>query len=175
MPASYEDAPDVASIARKLIDEVPDHGWLAGRPVAYVFRVADKPSDVRVKAQVLAGGQGFLSRREGVLIVDELNWRLMPWEGRVALVDHGLSHFGCDDDGRLCLLKPPVAEFLAVVQRRGLWHKGLEAIADAIALGPRPQSMLRDDTTLTITTPDGTRVDTTTGEVRRFADAVGRR
>lgn len=172
MATGYEDAPEVAAIAEGLISGVPDHGWLAGRRIAYLWRVADKPGPVGVKATVLTGVHAYLTRREGVLVVDLSAWTLRGVEARLALVDHGLSHFGCDDDGRLCLLKPPVAEFPAVVQRRGLWNRHLEAIASAIALGPRPQSLLPDDTHPTITDDEGRTVDTTTGEVRRVADAL---
>lgn len=175
MAAAYRDAPEAAAMADGLIAEVPDHSWLAGRLIAYLWRVAEKPGPVGVKAAVLTGVHAYLTRREGVLVIDLSAWTPRGVEARRALVDHGLSHFGCDDYGRLCLLKPPVAEFPAVVQRRGLWNRDLEAIAGAIALGPRPQSMLHDDTPVTITTPDGDRVDTTTGEIRRAAvSAAGR-
>lgn len=172
MATEYAEAPEVAAIVARIVEEVPEHGWIAGRRIAGVFRIAKHAAESWVKPQVLTGVHQLLSRYEAVLVVDKRAWDYLPPEGRVALIDHGLSYFGIDDDGRICLVKPPVTEFPAVIARRGLWNRHLEAIASAIALGPRPQSLLPDDTHPTITDDEGRTVDTTTGEVRRVADAL---
>ena len=142
MATTFDDArPEVSFVVREVIDKTEEHGWLAQYRMALVFRMSEKGSDSWGKSQVLTGLAKFLSGgRDAVIVIERRAWMLLDEPRRRALVDHLLSHFGMTEDGDLCIVKPDVAEFAAVIARHGLWRAELERMAEAM----RPHALALD-------------------------------
>ena len=166
LATTFEDArPEVYDVVCQVISETEEHGWLARYRMALVFRCSDKGSDNWGKSQVLTGLAKFLSGdRDAVIVIERLAWTLLDEPRRRALIDHLLSHFGANDDGDLCIVKPDVAEFSSVIARHGLWHVELERMAEAMRphavaldLGgePDPEGAVVDEIDRVLATADG--------------------
>ena len=138
----FEDAPEVETIARRVIQSVESHRWLAQVPIRYGIREADRPKTqhgrpVPGTVRVLSPYERWLAETvdelapEATVVVEELPWAQAQPAEREAILDHLLSHLTLDDNGRTSLQGPDVAEFAAVIARRGAWHEGLARARDA--------------------------------------------
>jgi predicted metallopeptidase len=140
MTVEYRRAPAAEKIGARLIKAHHEH--LAEARVEYVFRdtaATDKGRIVLGKARKLSGLNAWLatdhdergSDPEDFFVIElaEDEWGSLSDAQRVALVDHELSHcwLEFDDDGepKLSLRTHDVEEFVAVVQRHGLWRNDL--------------------------------------------------
>lgn len=142
---NYNQAPAVANIAAQLIKE--HHKHLIGQRIEYVFR--DKAQKTKGKivlgmARLISGLNAFLSTDEDaeepgepyfVMEIAYDTWKELEGEQRLALVDHELCHFWCEDvvdektgeEGtRLAILPHDVEEFANIIQRHGLWKPDVE-------------------------------------------------
>ncbi len=138
----FADAPEIETIARRVIQSVESHRWLAQVPIRYGIREADRPKTqhgrpVPGTVRVLSPYERWLAETPEALapgvtvIVEQLPWAVAGAAEREAILDHLLSHLTLDNEGDLCLQGPDVAEFAAVIARRGAWHEGLARARDA--------------------------------------------
>jgi hypothetical protein len=140
----FVDAPEVEAVARRVIAAVGQHLWLGAHVIRYGIREAQAPKSqggrtvpgtVRVLGpyeQWLAVPSIYQGERpipEATVVVERLEWDRT--KDRDALLDHLLSHLDRDDDGDLCVVRPDVAEFAAVIARRGAWNADLLRCQDA--------------------------------------------
>ena len=119
---TYTYAPEVRSIAARLILDVAEHGPLADARIEYVWRDKAPTHHGRTvlgRARRIGGLNAFLIRldepgpdgevgSDGPLFVVEISadtWAHLTDDQRVALVDHELCHLKVDrgDDGELVL------------------------------------------------------------------------
>ena len=181
MPTTYAEHDDCRDMAAEQIRDYHPH--LQGRRITCVERIADSISPEAVTAKLLSGLNRFLAGWDAVLVVDGLQWSRLNDREREAAVDHALSSLRDDGDG-LYLRKPEAAEFADVILRRGLWRKDLRDMATVMAERVREQSIFEDgrqvdretgevrDVPVTLSTPDGQEVHTSTRDMDRVADAA---
>lgn len=148
-------APEAAEIGRSLLHH---HPHLLPIRIEYIFRdEAQKDGDHTVwgRAHKVSGWKAMLATEDATdssgcdLFVIELAWdvwRLLSPAQKHALVDHEMCHLGVivTDEGqhKLVTLRHDVEEFIAIVQRHGLWRPSL---ADLIAAaGPTQLRLLAD-------------------------------
>lgn len=136
----YTWADGVEGIVKDLIATVEEHQDLANAQVLCVFRdkaATSRGRTVLGKARHIGGLTRFLiTEVTSPLFVLEIaanTWETLTDEQRRALVDHELSHLRIeqDDDGHWIggTRGHDLEEFVAVVERHGLWK------ADVAALG----------------------------------------
>lgn len=137
MSTTYLPAPAVEDIARGLIHS--HHPHLLSAPIYYLFRDPPTKAKGKVKAgtaRVVGGLAAYLApgpvTAEGVsspttsfyvIEVALVQWELMTAEARLALVDHELCHINwAGPDEALGLEAHDVEDFVAVIERHGLWN-----------------------------------------------------
>lgn len=201
----FADAPDVERIAKRYI--AAHHKHLSGARIRYQFRLADGwksgGKDVAGKAAKLSAQQQFMSGDfDAVITIDANRWEELSPEQREALVDHELCHYvQAEDRDGIPVMQPngrpvlkirahDVEEFVAVIQRHGLWdidlvHAGkairqipmdLEASEDEEADDERDAAQgVRDDVRIEIRGPNGEAATGTIGDLRRVADLAEHR
>jgi hypothetical protein len=131
----FHDAPQPKAIGEILVDELHTH--LANRRIGFLFREEIK-SGGQVKgalASKVSGKLHYYTELEFMVEVNWTIWRELRPAQRIALIDHELCHFGTEDGEnglKLLLLPHDVEEFSAIVQRWGLWDRGLIAFNRAI-------------------------------------------
>jgi hypothetical protein len=134
---TFHEALQPAAIAAVLI-ESGVHEEIADASIAYVYREKMKTRDRIVWGKASKAG-GRLEFFAGYDFVMEINWQ--QWKGlsdmqRVALVDHELSHFGREENGKgertWCLVSHDIEEFGGIVKRWGLWRTDLTVFAGAV-------------------------------------------
>lgn len=149
MSVTYSPAPQVESIAGKLILKHHDH--LADVGVEYVFRSehAERHGHVVLgKARKVSGLNAFLVHRATGVVSDDPFfvieiaqdlWSVFNSTEREALIDHELSHcrtqINKEGELQLIVVEPDVAEFNAVIERRGLWRPNLASFLKAAKAG----------------------------------------
>ena len=132
----YLPAPEVEALARQVIDEHHSHLKAAG--ICFVYRSGKWISRGRTitgKALIAPPLWRFLSGCELILIISEVIFTSLSEEGKIALIDHELSHFNKplkDKRGGLIwtIRDHDVCEFSDVVRRRNICMSNLRAIAD---------------------------------------------
>jgi len=127
MTTEFTDANDeVRPIAGELIPT--HHRHLIGVHIEFVFRdpAAKKAGRVALgTAQKVSGLNAHLAdwgEDAFVIVLARTPWIDMTPRQRKALVDHELSHCQVDDDGALHVIGHDLEEFVAVVERNGLWR-----------------------------------------------------
>jgi hypothetical protein len=142
-------AKEVKELAEVLIEE--HHQHLIGRTILYVFRskASKKANRIRyAEAKRVSGLNAFLAyhrlqeeelealRESGELpekfllvVVGHDMWSFLEPSQRVALIDHGLCHFGADGKPR----GHDVEEFRQVIERHGLWMPVLKDFGETAA------------------------------------------
>lgn len=137
MAVEYTSAVEVLNIAEKLIQE--HHQHLQGELIEYIFRdkAASKGGKIVFgKARKIRGLTAYLSRpEEDEYFLMEIGldaWKTLTQEQKVALVDHELCHFGIDDNGNKVIIPHDLEEFVAVVDRHGLWSRSVQNMASAL-------------------------------------------
>jgi hypothetical protein len=147
-------APEVAEVARPLIEEFHPH--LLGVGVEFVFlgkTPKSKGKEVWGRAKKVSGLPAFLfgvaSNGGGedyedqppdlfVMEISEEVWRQLTPKRKRALVDHELHHMQIavnEETGEvgLAIVEHDVTEFEGVLRRHGLWNESLEDFGEAAA------------------------------------------
>jgi hypothetical protein len=135
MAVTYQEAPEVAEIAGKLINQ--HHRALKSAEIEYVFRseaTRKGGKEVLGKARKVSGLNAFLSPADGpqlfVMEIARDTWEELEPEQRKALVDHELCHFFVDPETHAYDVLPhDVEEFEAVLKRHGLWAPSVESFS----------------------------------------------
>ncbi|SRR6266567_3976560 len=133
MGTTYWQPPaEVEELARKVIED--HHPELVGVRIDYVFRSPPQVRGSHVvlgKARKISGLSAFLARSNGAFLVMELAGDLWPeWteRRRRAVIDHELCHMATDDNGAPVLVPHDIEEFVAIVERNGIWRRELEQL-----------------------------------------------
>lgn len=132
----YYQAPEVAEVAAPIIEE--HHPHLLGVRVDYLFRSPPAIRNDKLvlgKARRVSGLTAFLAGHPSPFFVIEIAgdpWQDLPEEKRRALVDHELSHCVLDEDEVPRLHGHDVEEFVAIVERHGLWTSDVQAFGLAV-------------------------------------------
>lgn len=142
MPQIFDYAELVEQMANNLIPQY--HPELAGARIKYVFQEKASKKGGKIvygSAKKLSGLTEFLVQADFLVTVAADEWRQMPQETRLALVDHLLERcFGEEDEENGGAMKwktrePDVHEFGTILSRHGQWNEGLQnflSVAGAI-------------------------------------------
>jgi hypothetical protein len=162
----YSVAHDAAQLGMLLINKVEDHAHLAAANIAYVFRDDELTRRGKVIAaeailveRILQAEKRWsrlvkwallritsaTERPDFLVLIDRNIWQGFDAEGRLALVDHELSHcwYATEEDGETqrfhkdgspwwAIRGHDVEEFCGVVARNGLWNEDLREMARTI-------------------------------------------
>lgn len=149
---TYARAPEVKTIADRLIKDVDEHKNLAHVRIEYVWRdkhAKSKGRTVLAAARKIGGINAFLAGSSAGLADDEANeplfvievaadtWQRLTDDQRKALVDHELMHliveFDQDGEPKLAMRGHDLEEFAAIVRRHGLWKSDVIAFGSEVA------------------------------------------
>lgn len=131
---NYSEADEPTAIARELIQK--HHPHLAEARIVCLFELADEPKTkngkiVLASARKATGMLACFSQRDFILTFHGKSWEELTSETKRALVMHELCH--CDrEDGKWATKGHDLEEFGAVVEKFGLWHRGLQNMAAVI-------------------------------------------
>lgn len=148
MPATYSSAPEVAAIARSIIEE--HHTHLLSHDVRVEFLFVEptpksKGKEVWGKAQKVTSLAAFLASPEPddtdeankpffAITIARAIWIWLKPAQRAALIDHELCHCWAEPDENgdvaLSILAHDLEEFNAVVQRHGIWRGDVGRFAE---------------------------------------------
>ncbi|MFL6229321.1 MAG: putative metallopeptidase [Pyrinomonadaceae bacterium] len=148
MGTEYANAPDVRRVARNVMNECHPH--LHGARIDYVFvsktdkEGQEKPIESKGKqqwgkARTVSGLNAYLAQNdetEGgepffVIEISAYAWKRLDEAGRVALVDHELTHCALNEDSGAPEIRPhDVEEFTEVIKRRGLWKEDVRRMVE---------------------------------------------
>ncbi|HEX9959759.1 MAG TPA: putative metallopeptidase [Pyrinomonadaceae bacterium] len=139
MAKGYTEAPEVQSIAERLIEIFKPE--LEGFEIRYIFCSENPKKDGRevtalarkitgLPAYLAGSPEGFFCIEFGMPAYESIDEHTL-----VAVVHHELCHFGISDDGNLTLIPHPIEEFPEVVRVHGSYHDGLVIFDDALRKG----------------------------------------
>jgi len=128
----YIQADQPRAIAKVLIHTIRDDIRLA--KIAYLFTESMKRGEMLTLGKCTkAGGAGkFLHHYDFIIVFNWTAWRLLTHEQKLALVDHELLHCAFDVEKGFSLLQHEVEDFVAIVDRWGLWTRGLQELVKAV-------------------------------------------
>lgn len=135
-PDCYLPAPEVEALARQVINE--HHPHLVGASICFVYRSGKwitRGRTVTGKALIAPPLWRFLSGCELILIISEVIFTSLSEEGKIALIDHELSHFNkplkTTRGGLIWTIRDhDVREFSDVVKRHNICMSNLPALTD---------------------------------------------
>ena len=129
----YRDAVEVRELAEGRV--LPDyHSHLVGCSIAYAFtsKMKSKGREVLAKIKKASSLECFLTGLDVILLVNEPAWDRLSEPQRIALIDHEFCHVAVED-GKVGIVGHDLEEFIAVVERHGLWQPDVEAFGVAAA------------------------------------------
>lgn len=143
MPVTYENAPEVKSIAEELIKK--HHPHLVNVKIEYVYRSEHAKSggkDVWGKARKIGGLNAWLATPSDerwihpepffVMEIAKDIWVKLKETAQTALVDHELNHMGRDTEtGDLMIEAHDVEDFAIILRRYGLYRADAEMFVRA--------------------------------------------
>jgi hypothetical protein len=148
----FQHSDEVELIAKTLVADNHEHLRVAA--IAYLMKKLDPDKEAKLPKR-REGKKGAMARAistpqlwhalcgfDFVLVVDELYWRLLGPEQKVALVDHELCHFALDEDGWY-VRDHDVEEFKAILERHGFWRQDLQ---DFVLAAPIQRELPLDKT-----------------------------
>lgn len=141
--AEYFDAPEVEEVAQELIEQYHQH--LKGARIKYLLRTGDWSSQKREtwgQAKRVTGEQAFLTNLDFIITIHHDVWEQLDEAGRKALLDHELCHCRLAE-GTWYILGHDLEEFVAIVERHGLWRPQLEEFHEAVAGSQQQLPLLR--------------------------------
>jgi hypothetical protein len=158
-------------------------GWKADKDGRLILGQCKKASDISKE----------LAAHDFIILLNQEAWSTLEGHQKAALIDHELCHAAPmldpndeteqlrDERGRPLwrLRKHDVEEFTEVVKRYGLYKGDLERFAGVavakLRAGPQLFDGARpdDDTSVTLTTPDGKSATTTVAGMRGLAAKLG--
>ncbi len=136
----YQEAHDAGDLAKKVIKDYHPH--LSEAKIAYLYRPGrwmKRNRPVKGRAMVIPPLWRHLCGSDLVLILSEVIFKNLSEEGKIALLDHELSHFNPPAaNGRgaatWSIREHDVREFSEVVKRRKICMSNLGAIAEGEGL-----------------------------------------
>ena len=142
---AFVEAPEVAAIARELIDRFAGFQHLHEHRIEYLFQTA-MPSGrggcktigrahvVNELYQAVTDGLG------GIVVVNQPWWMTATDRQRQALVYHELCHYETDaDTGALKTLNHDLEMFIGEAQHFGDWRSGIREVAEQLSVWQRAQ------------------------------------
>lgn len=129
----WEDAPEVAEIAAKLITSL--HRHLKDARMVYCFRSVAATRlgrTVYATATKVTGRDEFLLKADFVIEVAQDTWYGLSGEQRLALIDHELMHCSWHPFKGFVLRGHDVEEFFDIIERHGHWQSGYDGWTDAL-------------------------------------------
>lgn len=149
----YSDAPEVQSIAARLISCREYFGHLAEARISYLFRFGpwtSKGSLVMGRAYVMNERQRFNTDLDLQIIINREVWEHADETQREALVAHELCHFEAMDpdpqgNPRWRSANHDLEEFSYIVRHYGLWGESLRQFIQAYEAGETERLQLSLD------------------------------
>lgn len=136
-PEYWRDS-ELEEIGKSLIQK--HHNHLLEAEISYLVTsraMSRAGKRVAGKARKTSGVLKYYARADFEIVVSGAIWGEMLQAEREALVDHELSHCSVehDDDGNRnwVFRGHDIEEFIAVVDRHGLWHEDLKTFGEAVA------------------------------------------
>ena len=131
------DAPQVEELASRLINNI--HKSLAEARIKYLFRTGKwelRGKSIHGKAEKVAAKWKYLTEYDFVITISKESWDANKPEIREAILDHELTHCARGEDDKQgnpkWYIQPhTVEDFIAVIQRHGLWTSGLQNMVKA--------------------------------------------
>lgn len=111
------------------------HPDLAGAVIFCVFEERSAPQQGRVslgKAKRQGPVDRLLTGADFVIQLNKEEWEKLTLDQKRALLDHELCHCTSDDEGNWKKRPHDVEEFTEIVQRHGLWERGVEAFGKQV-------------------------------------------
>lgn len=142
MAKEFQPAPEVAEIARELIDLY--HSHLGPVRIEYVF-ILEAPKVngklVWARAKKIGGLNAWLAQEnqkeltepEEFFVIEVVKpiWQQLDEKARKALTDHELTHCWVDEKGKLSIHPHDLEEFNSIVRRWGLWRDDVQLFFEA--------------------------------------------
>ncbi len=134
-----KEAPEVAEVARKLIEKY--HSHLTEARIIYLFRSGrwtSKRKDVFGHAEKAGPKVKYLTDgTDFIITIHADSWPHLPQSAKEALVDHQLCHCSRGDDDKdgepTWYIEPhSVEDFNAIIRRHGLWAEDLKLFMKAV-------------------------------------------
>lgn len=158
----FEEAPEVAKMAGKLIDAHFEHLKDAKDVIGFYFR--EGGADWAGKAKKCTAFERHITGYQLFVFINQGVWEALHDEKRKALVDHELCHFSrtkkqeysdelqkwvnewspADDPDSWGIRDHDVEEFSDVIRRHGLWDTGIEVFAAAVRNAPYQTDLFED-------------------------------
>jgi hypothetical protein len=139
-PGKYELAPEVETIARKLIEKY--HGHLTNAKIIYLFRTGNWSTRHREtwgQVKKITGETKLLTGEDFRFILHKEVWEQLNEKDREAYIDHYLESM-CEEEDSLGNPKyfiqgPDFVGFLANIKRFGLWNPELKKVKENLMQG----------------------------------------
>lgn len=123
----------VLDLAREVIDQW--HPALKDARIGFIFRYpAAKSHGGTVLASIMRPSKTthYLTKLDYIVTIAQQEWSRANRARRLAVLDHEFCHAGEDDNGNWTILPHDVQEFVAVIDRHGLWKADLQALGEAV-------------------------------------------
>ncbi len=139
MPKEYSHAPEIQSIAEKLIEIFKPE--LEGFEIRYIFNAENPKKDGRecaALARKITGLNAYLSgTAEGFFVLEfgKPAFDNLTETQVIAITHHELQHFGISDDGNLMIIGHDVEEFAATVKIFGAYDTNLQIFNEYLNIG----------------------------------------
>ncbi len=130
--------PQLEEMGKELVQEIHEHL----REAEFSYLLTSRPMNragktLAGKARKVSGVLHYYTQSDFLIIVSNDFWQEAADTDRRALLDHELCHCSVEYDkegGRQWTLKGhDIEEFIAIIDRRGLWHNELKQFGQAIA------------------------------------------
>ncbi len=167
MAKDFSEAETVAQIANGLIPNYHPH--LASARILYIFvsKASTKNGrEVWGKPKKLSGLFEWYAEKDFLIEVAKDKWDGLDAQQRTALVDHLLE---CctgeedEEDGGAMKWKirdPDVQEFSSILQRYGVWHKGLHTFV-SVAQGIKLEEIIAEEAEIDLSEDEDEQVNAT--------------
>lgn len=147
----FEESQEVRQLAESLIDKHHPHLKDAKKHIGFYIREGN--SKWAGKAKKCTAFERHMTDYMLFIFINKEAWKTMNQEQRAALVDHELCHFTraeweepdpndsskwitmygpAEDSDSWGLREHDVEEFSEIIERHGLWEKGIESFAAAV-------------------------------------------
>jgi hypothetical protein len=135
--AEFKDAPEVAEVAARMIDDINTH--LAEARIKFMFRTGKWEKRGRTiygKAEKVGQKWKFLSDFDFLIVINRDGWFQNNMDVRKAVLDHELTHCARGEDDKMgnpkwYIQDHSVEDFPAVIKRHGLWTASLQRLVQA--------------------------------------------
>lgn len=163
MNTVFNPAPDAKIVAERIVLTYNEHEHLRDlfKKDLITFYFRSDNTNYAGKCKKATEFERALTGKIFLIFINQLWWERSSREQQHALIDHELCHIGrkndepeyfketdtigrwnkADDPASWFIIDHDVEEFAGVIERHGLWERGIEKIADACAIHERQMTL----------------------------------